>query len=134
MKDYLKSRYAKLREEILPHLSQETCYGTFDPECPTSGHCAVIAAIVNAPRAGRFVSTTMENGDSHWYSRVYDYEQFWYVDLTGDQYGFPEVQFTKNAPYPNSRFREDSELNEETRKRAKILAERCGYGYWFKDE
>lgn len=123
---YYKQRYKKILEQLEPYFSEETCLGEFDPECPSRGHCAVVAAIVNSNGVGYFVSTKI-NGESHWYSKVYLMEQWWFLDLTGDQFGYPKVQISKAPLYEGTRIREDEELNEETRKRARLLAERAGF-------
>ncbi len=88
----------------------------------SSGHCAIVAVIIHRLSGGALVSTET-NGQSHWWNRF-----TWTdavetltvdVDLTGDQFGFPEVNVSVNQElYPDSKVRVLSELKPETWTRA----------------
>lgn len=111
---------AKLDHVFAP----ETAMGVFDPDCPARGHCATASAVLRARNAfpqAEFVSATVEGG-SHWFLRIDD---SWDVDVTADQFGSDAV---RSAPagelYPGTRVRSESELNEETRRRIALLAQR----------
>jgi hypothetical protein len=110
-----------LRQRIEREFRPDTANpGTPDRGPPSAGHCAAVAAIVQAIFGGDFISTKID-GVSHWYNRVGAFD----IDLTGDQFGFPPVQILRSPLYPDSRTRDPSELNEATRARARLLAERC---------
>lgn len=96
------------------------------PECtPSSGHCAVVSAIVREAFGGDLVSASV-NGESHWFNRVQVHGDAFDVDLTGDQFGFPRLQIAPPASlYEGTRRRMPEDLNVETLQRAVTLAERA---------
>jgi len=57
----------------------------------SSGHCAVVSAIVREAFGGDLVSALV-NRESHWFNRLQAHGDMFDVDLTGDQFGFPKVQ------------------------------------------
>lgn len=94
--------------------------------CPSAGHCAVVAVLVRNIFGGDMVSTKID-GKSHWYNRLPD---GMYIDLTGDQFGRPDIQAAKYAPlYPDTVFRKESDVNEETRLRAIQLSKNLRSAY-----
>jgi hypothetical protein len=130
---YYTEKFSKIRKELEPHFSQETCFGEFNSELPSKGHCAVVAAIVNNLFFGSFVSTKV-NGESHWYSLVRLQERAWEIDLTGDQFGESPVRVQRTPIYGDRKLRADDELNEETKERAIILAKKANYTISFENQ
>jgi hypothetical protein len=94
---------------------------------PSAGHCAAVAAIVEAEFGGKLVSTVLQ-GQSHWFNRLLIDGQWRDIDLTGDQFGFAPVQCDdEGSLYGRTRLRERDELNAETLSRASALARRAGF-------
>lgn len=92
----------------------------------STGQCAVSALIVQGQLGGQLVSTWVR-GESHWFNRVALGDVLFDVDLTGDQFGLPAVQFQRSqALYAPSRRRLLREVAPETFARAVTLARRCG--------
>lgn len=130
MQEYYTEKFKKFRDNIKEYFGPDTCAGglaEFDEDCPSKGQCVPTAAYVNDMFGGHFVSTKVD-GVSHWYSRVFLYEQWWFVDLTGDQFGYPEVQFSKEPLYENTIRRKKSELTEEALNRIELFKERVDNG------
>jgi hypothetical protein len=74
---------------------------------------------------GSLVSANV-HGISHWFNRVRIDDQLLDLDLTGDQFGYPAVQIKPAEElYPHTRERSPSELNDETLRRAILLARRA---------
>jgi hypothetical protein len=53
----------------------------------STGHCAVVAAFIHK-RYGGYMFSACEKGISHWFNRI----DGWYIDLTGDQFGYPPIR------------------------------------------
>ena len=112
----------RLRHALDRAFSPETALEGTQRRVASSGHCAAVAAIVLDRFGGYLVSTRLQ-GESHWFNRIRMGDSNVDVDLTGDQFGQPAIQ---TAPagrlYPECRLRDPSELNQETRRRARLLA------------
>jgi hypothetical protein len=92
---------------------------------PSSGHCAVVSAIVREAFGGDLVSATVQ-GESHWFNRLQVHGDAFDVDLTGDQFGFPKVRVApRGSLHEGTKRRMPEELNVETLQRAVTLAERA---------
>lgn len=92
---------------------------------PSSGHCAVVAAIVREAFGGDLVSATVQ-GESHWFNRLQVHGVAFDVDLTGDQFGFPKFRVAPPGNlHEGAKRRMPEELNVETLQRAVTLAERA---------
>lgn len=97
-------------------------------DIPSSGHCAVVAMLVRDLFGGDYVSTVID-GQSHWYNKLYTgnklrWTHMW-VDLTGDQFGGPKIIYSYDSPlYQNTRVRLPEELNSETKERFYVLRDR----------
>lgn len=114
-------RLKELREDMDRAFAADTAVpGGWNAEIPSSGHCAIVAIVVQGIHGGEFVSATV-NGVSHWFNRFDGFD----VDLTGDQFGRPHMQAASAGElYAGTRVREPRELNEETKRRAAIFVER----------
>lgn len=92
----------------------------------SDGHCAAVAAVVHELFGGRLASSTVQ-GVSHWFNLLMLGNEWAFVDLTGDQFGFRPVQVAKRL-YEGTRERAFDELNDETLNRAAVLARRADLG------
>lgn len=128
---HLLASAAELRARLEPHFSEETAASGYSRTSPSAGHCAAVAAIVASGaqpglEEATCVSATVEGG-SHWFNRLTRAGESFDVDLTGDQFGRPAIQVARAGTlYSGTRERRTDELNEETRSRAALLAERAG--------
>lgn len=129
----LRETLVDLRESLEPHFARDTAY---DPEAwdrdeiPSSGHCAAVAAIVQALLGGHLVSARIGNG-SHWFNRLVLLDDTRMLiadaDLTADQFGRPvPLVGPPGFLWSDTRLRDFSELNESTLERAATLAARAG--------
>jgi len=76
---------------------------------------------------GSLVSTSIK-GMSHWFNGIRVDDQPLDVDITGDQFGYPAIQFKpREELYPYTRERPLDELNDEALRRATLLARRAGF-------
>jgi hypothetical protein len=121
------AKVTQLRARLEPFFQSDTAaLGTASP-VPSAGHCAAVSAIVQAELGGDFVSAIVE-GQSHWFNRLGVGRRLCDVDLTGDQFG--GNQAIRIAPagelYDGSRLRSTEQLNDETLRRALLLAKRAG--------
>jgi len=116
----------KLRGQLARAFRPDTAApGTTSP-VPSAGHCAAVAAVVNAELGGQFVSTIVD-GQSHWFNRLEARRASFDVDLTGDQFGLAELRIAREGElFPSTRLRSTEQLNRETLERARLLAERAG--------
>jgi len=114
--------------------SPDTAYPGSSMQTPSSGHCAVVSYLVHLEFGFDMVSAMVSHDGgqvSHWFNRnkgawLFD------VDLTSDQFGKEKVLYsTKEELYPNSKIRKVEDLSEETKQRAKLLAQRSNLGYLF---
>lgn len=92
---------------------------------PSAGHCAVTAMLVRSLFGGDFMSAKVD-GQSHWFNSFDVGGQLWDVDITGDQFGRSRVQVVSAGAglYPDARTRDIVEINEDTRRRYRLLMER----------
>lgn len=121
-----KQKLNNIRETLEICFADDTANKGSNRDVPSSGHCAVVAMLLHDMYGGEFVSTTI-NGQSHWYNKIYFGAKlmYMYVDLTGDQFGFPKVNFSFEGPlYENTRDRKESELNDETKNRFAVFKNR----------
>ncbi len=94
---------------------------------PSAGHCAVAATIVHIELGGDLVSAPLES-ESHWFNRIAVGGSLFDVDLTGDQFAYPAIRVRPASElYANTRVRSADELNDETIRRATVLARRAGF-------
>jgi hypothetical protein len=85
-----------------------------------------VAAIVHREFGGELVST-MVSGISHWFNRFTINGTTVDVDITGDQFGFSAVRMAEQDQlFGGTRIRQPGELNDETRRRSALLAQRAG--------
>lgn len=123
-------RLATLRARLTPAFAPDTAYsGTVVGglgSAASAGHCAVVAAIVQAELGGLLLSTHVD-GEEHWFNRVSAGNLWFDVDLTGDQFGRAEIQAgLPDQLYPSAVERSLGELQPEARDRAHRLARRAG--------
>lgn len=121
--ELLYAKLAEIRKALEPAWSGATGFVEPWPLAPRSaGQCAVSAAIVKSMLGGTFLSAP-KGPISHWFNRVDGYD----VDITGDQFGVPAIQITDTpyGLYECTRERLEG-LNEETLKRAILLARQAG--------
>lgn len=122
----LWERLTSLRSLISPWFGPDTAVPGTQSNIPSAGHCAAVAAIVNAELGGVLISANVD-GQSHWFNRFVVGVDAFDADLTGDQFGQAPVQLApKGHLHPNERLRSRDQLNAETIERALMLAERAG--------
>ncbi len=115
-----------IRRTLVKHFAPDTAYPGTQSSIPSAGHCAIVAAIA-ALEIGAGLASTSVQGVRHWINRVSDGNLFWDVDLTGDQFGLPEIQFAEAGKlYPEVRDESMTALKPETLQRALKLAQRAG--------
>lgn len=117
----------ELRHKLEPAFSPETALPNSAGERSTlsSGQCAAVAVVAHEVFGGEFVSA-MVNDESHWFNRVNSGGRLLDVDLTGDQFGLPSIQIKDAGTiYPDTRVRLAIDVREETKVRARLLAERA---------
>lgn len=132
----LSALASEYRKRIEPHFAPDTAAGGWQNDSiPSAGHCAAVSAILFHELAsltdrlgGRVLCVSaIVGGGSHWFTRVELPDGTWDIDLTGDQFGLPPVQIAAaDSLYEGTRVREFSQLNEETLRRAALLAQRAG--------
>jgi len=124
--DKLRAELSGLRARLDKSFSPNTALNGLQSDVPSAGHCAAAAAIVWETLGGSLVSASV-NGISHWFNRVRVDDQLLDLDITGDQFGYPEVQIKPTEElYPYTHERSPDELNDETLHRAALLARRAG--------
>ncbi|MBI2752334.1 MAG: hypothetical protein HYX46_02300 [Betaproteobacteria bacterium] len=118
------TKLAQLRARLAGAFSGDTATPGTVSRIPSAGHCAAVAAVVRAEFGGQFVSTIVD-AQSHWFNRIHVGGQSFDVDLTGDQFGLGEIRIARAGNlFPSSRVRGVEELNDETLRRARLLASR----------
>jgi hypothetical protein len=116
----------RFRRRLESAYGPETASPNFPGSALSAGQCAATAAVFNAEIGGSFASARVD-GLSHWFNRISIGPDQYDVDLTGDQFGRPTVQIgSAGSLYQGTRERSVSELNEETTRRAQILARKAG--------
>ena len=123
----MRSPYgAQLRVTLVRAFSSDTAAPGTVSRVPSAGHCAAVAAVVRAEFGGDFLSTVV-GGQSHWFNRIHVGGRSFDVDLTGDQFGLDEIRVARAGElFPSSRVRTVEQLNDETLRRARLLAVRSG--------
>ena len=118
----VKSSLGALRSRLEVAYSDETKYPlSTSASSITSGQCAVTVLLLHDLYGGEILSTVVE-GESHWFNRINFGFAVCDVDITGDQYGFPEIQVKRvGSLYPNSRLRSREEVHLETERRLELL-------------
>ena len=123
----LRRTVANLRARLEPAFGPETA--TEPPVRPLSasaGQCGAVATIVREMLGGQLVSADVD-AQSHWFNRIPVAGDVFDVDLTGDQFGLPPVQLARGGRlYSGSRVRHLDEVDQNTRRRAMLLARRAG--------
>lgn len=90
------------------------------PGTPSAGHCAVVAYLFSIIFKDSKMVSVKHEGQSHWFN----YLNGWYIDLTSDQFGCAEILVFQNPVDNDITERFENQLSEETKARAKLLAER----------
>jgi hypothetical protein len=110
----IENKLRDLRKDLEKCFAAETVY-FFNEEVTSTGHCAIVAAIIYKRFGGDLVSAYV-NGIKHWFNKIDNY----YIDLTGDQFGFDPVQIKKDL-YEDCLIREWAHLNSTTLERLEIM-------------
>lgn len=114
-----------LRDALEKEFAEDTAHSQKWGNVRSTGHCAVVALIVQKIYGGDLVSCVMPTG-SHWFNRISDGDELHDVDLTGDQFGLNPVQVAvPDTLYGDTRVRSLEEVSPETFKRANLLANRA---------
>jgi hypothetical protein len=128
--DEVYGHVANLRLRLEQAFAPETSVDGSECAIASAGHCAAAAAIVHQTIGGLMVSAVV-NGTSHWFNRFYLREGVFDVDITGDQFGYEAIRVArKNGLFEGTRERADAEVNEDTWRRAMLLATRAGLPPW----
>lgn len=120
------TKLADLRVDLARAFRSDTAAPGTCSRIASAGHCAAVAAIVHAELGGQLVSTVVED-QSHWFNRIEVGGGYFDVDLTGDQFGLAETRICPAGElFCSWRLRTLQQLNDETLRRARLLAERAG--------
>ncbi|WP_164964336.1 hypothetical protein [Rubrivivax sp. JA1026] len=121
------AKLTQLRARLEQAFHGDTAAPGTDSSIPSAGHCAAVSAIVQAEFGGDFVSAVVE-GQSHWFNRLEVGRRVCDVDLAGDQFaGVEPVRIVRAGElYDPTRVRTPEQLNDETLRRALLLATRAG--------
>ena len=128
-----KSKEAELKEvrsKLENAFSPETSWNGTIGVVPSTGHCAVVSAILYSLYGGELCSTSIDEV-SHWFNRIRFGGETFDVDLTGDQFGLKPFQYQSESQlytkkkYPETRTRKPKDLSKETLRRAMLLATRA---------
>mgnify|MGYP005812940445 CR=1 FL=1 len=113
----------ELRTVLQGHFAPDTAVPGTTGSVPSAGHCAAVAYIAYRLDPNRVLVSAKVEGQSHWFIREMGID--W--DITADQFGKEPIAAAGNGRlYPETRRRSVAEVNEETRARARLLAERSG--------
>lgn len=116
----------RLRRRLEGAFSDDTAAPGFPRSAPSAGQCAAVSTVVHYALGAGFASAQVE-GLSHWFNRIRVGQSMVDVDLTGDQFGRPDVQAAPSGSlYGGTHARDTSELHNETLERAERLAARAG--------
>jgi hypothetical protein len=123
----LRGVLANLRARLEPAFGPETAVKqSTRSESASAGQCSAVATIVRAMLGGELVSAHVDT-QSHWFNRVPVGGVLFDIDITGDQFGLPPIQMARRGKlYGGSRVRQPVEVDENTRRRAALLARRAG--------
>lgn len=120
------TKLADLRAKLAHAFGSDTAAPGTRSVIASAGHCAAVAAVVHAELGGQFLSTVVD-GQSHWFNRIEVAGQGFDADLTGDQFGFANLRISRAGElFSPWRLRTPEQLNVETLRRARLLAERAG--------
>lgn len=123
----LNKTLIRMRDRLERGFSRRTAYPGTNWEVPSAGHCAAVATIAHEILGGQLVSTVI-NGKSHWFNRIQVQGGLYDFDLTGDQFGRSKVRLAKAGNlYKHVRTRSLDQVNQETLRRAELLAARSDY-------
>ena len=115
----------EIRAALETAFRADTAVGGVAGATPSAGHCAAVSVIVRRILGGEHASAIVR-GQSHWFNRVELCGLILDVDLTGDQFGLPAVQVSHPGEmYYGTRTRSDGDVNDDTRRRADMLAARA---------
>jgi hypothetical protein len=130
----LQATLQRMREQFDPAFARDTAYAPSlqssggPNETPSTGHCAVVAVIVQKRLGGKLLRTTVA-GEEHWFNRVPLAGGYVDVDLTGDQFGSPAVQIRLPGELYSGAVEQPIEaIQDEALCRAATLATRAGLG------
>jgi len=113
-----------LRRQIEPEFRPDTAAQGFSGRAPSTGHCAVVAVLVQKLLGGEFVSAMVQGG-SHWFNRIETLAGKLDVDVTADQFNRRPIEIdVAGMLYDGTRVRTFDDLNTETLQRALLLARR----------
>lgn len=121
----------ELREDLEKIFKKDTAYpGSRDNPMPSAGHCALVASLIHRMYpAMQIVSTTMSPiGEparycSHWLNSVNVNGIDWFIDLTGDQFGYPKVRIFM-ADMADYKVRSLDHMDEDTQNRFILFCHR----------
>lgn len=114
----------ELRSKLEVGFGPETAAPGWKGSTKSTGQCAAVATVVHDIAGGQLLSAAVD-GKSHWFNRLKIGDSEIDVDLTADQFGQPPVLVgAAGTLYPKSRVRLEEELNDETIRRACLLAAR----------
>lgn len=122
----LKREATLLRNQLESAFTQDTALGGLKNNIASAGQCAAVAVIVSTKFGGSLVSAMVE-GNSHWFNRIRIGAKSVDLDITGDQFGRPNIQIgPEGTLYHGERLRQPDELKKETIARAALLANQAG--------
>jgi hypothetical protein len=114
-----------LRKRLEAAYRPDTAAPGFHGSTPSTGQCAATSVIARELFGGDMVSAKVQ-GLSHWFNRFKVKEASFDADMTGDQFGRPVLQIAPQGDlYAGTRVRLPEHLNEETLRRARLLAQRA---------
>ncbi len=115
-----------LRQRLQSAYRPDTAAPGFVGTTPSTGQCAATSVIARESLGGEMVSAKV-HGQSHWFNRFRVKDTWVDADITGDQFGLPVLQSAPQGQlYADTRVRPQEHLNEETLRRARLLAQRAG--------
>jgi hypothetical protein len=116
MRDVLLE-YRKVFDQVF---SKYTAFPGTVSDIPSAGHC-VVAAFYLQNKLGGDIFSCNEQGISHWFNRIGD----WFVDLTGDQFGYPPIRIWYTKDLSKYRIRRLEDLQPEAKFRTKLFKAKC---------
>ena len=124
--DRLHEILLDMRHQLGAAFSAETAASGFPATTPSAGHCAAVSHILSIVLGAEMASARV-SGISHWFNRLHLRTGDFDFDVTGDQFGYPPIQIASAGTlYDGTRIRQFSDINEETRRLAVLLAKRAG--------
>jgi hypothetical protein len=127
-REQLSGLAVALRRVLEPAFDADTAAPGFVGIGPSAGQCAAVALIAYEDLGGKLVSAKVD-GQSHWFNRFLVEGGWVDVDLTGDQFGRPAIQWgDAGTLYEATRERGLAEVNQETADRSRRLRTRAALG------